>query len=288
MTRRDLRDLFLLSAFWGTSFLLIKWAGHDFPPVWVALLRSVFGAAVLLLVLWGRRLPLPPRSFWPTLTLLALLNNAFPWLMFALGEQTVSSSVASILNATTPLFTLLITVGLGESRPSLQLGLGVLLGLAGVALTVSGGLSGGQVSLVGALLILAAALSYGFGGVLGKKKAVGLTPLSLAAGQLLLSTLLLLPFAVFGAHPAHVGLQAWGAVAALGIFGSGLAYLLFYSLLARVSPTQASAVTYLLPIWGLLWGFLAGEHVGLTSLLGVAVVLAGVVLLNVPSLRRAS
>lgn len=288
MTRRDLLVLFLLSAFWGMSFLLIKWAGHDFPPVWVALLRSAFGTLVLLLVLWARRLPLPPRPFWPALILLALLNNAFPWLMFALGEQTVSSSVASILNATTPLFTLLITVGLGESRPSLQMGLGVLLGLAGVALTVSGGLSGGQASLIGVLLILAAALSYGFGSVLGKKKAAGLTPLSVATSQLLVSTLLLLPLAVFGAHPVHVGLQAWGAVAALGIFGSGLAYLLFYSLLARVSPTQTSAVTYLLPIWGLLWGFLAGEHVGLNSLLGVVVVLAGVVLLNAPPLRRAT
>lgn len=288
MTRRDVRDLFLLSAFWGMSFLLIKWAGHDFPPVWVALLRSVFGALVLLLAMTVTRTAFPPSRFWPVLTLLALLNNAFPWLMFALGEQTVSSSVASILNATTPLFTLLITVGLGESRPSAQMGLGVLLGLAGVALTVSGGLSGGQASLVGALLILAAALSYGVGGVLGKKKAAGLTPLSVAGSQLLLSSLLLLPFAAFGPHPADVSLRAWGAVAALGVFGSGLAYLLFYALLARVSPTQTSAVTYILPIWGLFWGALAGEHVGLASLLGVAVVLLGVVLLGAPPLRRAT
>lgn len=288
MTRRDVRDLFLLSAFWGMSFLLIKWAGHDFPPVWVALLRSVFGALVLLLAMTVTRTAFPPRRFWPVLTLLALLNNAFPWLMFALGEQTVSSSVASILNAATPLFTLLIALGLGDSRPSAQMGLGVLVGLAGVALTVSGGLSGGQASLSGVLMILAAALSYGVGGVLSKKKAAGLTPLGVATSQLLLSTLLLLPFAVFGAHPAHVGLQAWGAVAALGIFGSGLAYLLFYSLLARVSPTQASAVTYILPIWGLFWGALAGEHVGLASLLGVAVVLLGVVLLGAPPLRRAT
>lgn len=288
MTRRDARDLFLLSAFWGMSFLLIKWAGHDFPPVWVALLRSVFGALVLLLAMTVTRTAFPPRRFWPVLTLLALLNNAFPWLMFALGEQTVSSSVASILNAATPLFTLLIALGLGDSRPSAQMGLGVLVGLAGVALTVSGGLSGGQASLSGVLMILAAALSYGVGGVLSKKKAAGLTPLSVAGSQLLLSSLLLLPFAAFGPHPADVSLRAWGAVAALGVFGSGLAYLLFYALLARVSPTQTSAVTYILPIWGLFWGALAGEHVGLASLLGVAVVLLGVVLLGAPPLRRAT
>lgn len=280
MERRDLRDLLLLSAFWGTSFILIKWAGHDFPPAWVALLRSVFGALVLLLVLGVRRLPLPPRSFWPALALLALLNNAFPWLMFAVGEQTVSSSVASILNATTPLFTLLIGVGMREARPSGQVWLGVLLGLAGVGLTVSGGLSGGQASLAGVLVILAAALSYGFGGVLGKKKAAGLTPLSVAAGQLLLSALWLTPFALFGAHPTEVTVRGIAAAVVLGILGSGLAYLLFYSLLARVSPTQTTAVTYLLPIWGLFWGALAGEHIGLTSLLGVGVVLLGVVLIN--------
>ncbi|GAA5501546.1 hypothetical protein Dxin01_01278 [Deinococcus xinjiangensis] len=280
MTRRDYFDLFLLSAFWGISFLLIKFAGHDFPPVWVALLRSVFGTAVLLLALTWGRVGFPPRQYWPALLLVAVLNNAFPWLMFALGEQTVSSSIASILNATTPLFTLFIAFGLRESRPTLRVWLGVLVGLLGVMLTVSGGLQGGQASLAGVAMILAAALSYGLGGVIAKKTLSGLKPLSVATTQLLLSSLILLPFGVLGAHPAEVSLKAWASVIVLGVVGSGLAYLVFYNLLARVSPTQTTAVTYILPIWGLFWGALAGEHVGAGSLLGVVVVLAGLGLMN--------
>lgn len=280
MTRRDYLQLLLLSAFWGVSFLMIKWAGHDFPSVWVALLRSAFGVGVLLLAMTWQQVTFPPRALWPVLTLVAVLNNAFPWLMFALGEQTVSSNIASILNATTPLFTLLIAVGLRQSRPSRQMWLGVLVGLVGVALTVSGGLKGGEASLAGVLMILAAAASYGLGGVVAKNNTGGLKPLSVAASQLLLSTLILLPFALLGPHPDSVSWRAWGSVAVLGVFGSGLAYLVFYSLLSRVSPTQTTAVTYILPIWGLFWGALAGERVGLGSLLGVAVVLAGVYLMN--------
>jgi drug/metabolite transporter (DMT)-like permease len=280
VTRRDVFELFLLSAFWGISFLLIKWAGHDFPPVWVAFLRSVFGALVLVAALRLGRDARPPRSAWPVLVLVAALNNAFPWLMFAIGEQMVSSNVASILNATTPLFTLLIAWGLRDAQLHARMGLGVLLGLAGVAVTVLGGMQGGQASAVGVAVILMASLSYGVGGVLAKRTTAGLKPISVATSQLTLSALLLLPFAAFGPHPAEVSVRAWGAVAVLGVVGSGLAYLVFYRLLARVSPTQTTAVTYLLPIWGLFWGALAGEPITGLSLLGVAVILSGLVLMN--------
>lgn len=275
--------MFLLSAFWGVSFLMIKWAGHDFPPVWVALLRSVFGGAVLLLALGWRRERLPERRTWPLLALLALLSNAFPWLMFAVGELTVSSNIAAILNATTPLFTLVLSAAVGAAliRPATVLG--VLVGLGGVALTVSGGVSGGQASLIGAGVIGLASLSYGVGNVLAKSRVTALSPLGVAASQMIFSTLWLLPAAALGAHPQTLSAQGLIGVAVLGVFGSGLAYLVFYALLARVSSTQIAAVTYLLPIWGLFWGALAGESVSLTSLLGVAVVLAGLLLLNAPA-----
>lgn len=282
VTRRDAFDMFLLSAFWGVSFLMIKWAGHDFPPLWVALLRSVFGGAVLLLALAWRRERLPERRTWPLLALLALVSNAFPWLMFAVGELTVSSNIAAILNATTPLFTLLLAAAVGAARIRWATLLGVLVGLGGVGLTVSGGVSGGQASLLGAGVILLASLSYGVGNVLAKGRVTDLSPLGVAAAQMIFSTLWLLPAAALGAQPAGLSMQGLVGIAVLGVFGSGLAYLVFYSLLARVSSTQSAAVTYLLPIWGLFWGALTGEHVSLTSLLGVGVVLAGLLVLNAP------
>ena len=109
MGRRDLLQLLLLSAVWGASFILIEITGRSFPPAWVALLRLSFGAAFLWSVLWLRRRTLPPRRLIGTLLLVALFNNAIPFCLFALGEQTVPSGIAAVLNATMPIWTLLLT-----------------------------------------------------------------------------------------------------------------------------------------------------------------------------------
>lgn len=282
MTRRDALDMFLLSAFWGVSFLLIRLSGEVFPPVWVALLRSVFGAAVLLVALRLGRHSLPPARLWKPLLLVALFNNVIPWSFFAWGEQTVSSNIAAIINATTPLFALLIGLTLRDTRLSgLTLG-GVLLGMGGVALTVSGGLGGGHATLHGVVILLLASLGYAVATTIAKRTLGGLNPVGLATTQLGLSSVMLLPVALIGPAPAPLTVTALGAVAFLGVVGSGLAYLLYYGLLARVSPTQVTAVTYALPVWGLGWGALAGEPVGALSVLGVLVVLAGLGLINLP------
>ncbi|PNY80399.1 DMT family transporter [Deinococcus koreensis] len=286
MTRRDLSEMFLLSAFWGVSFLLIKWSGEAFPPLWVALLRSFFGALVLLLALRLGRHTLPPLRLWRPLLLVALFNNVIPWTFFAWGEQTVSSNIAAIINATTPLFALLIGLGLRERGLRGAQMAGVMLGLGGVALTVSGGLGGGHATPFGVLILALASLGYAVATTIAKRTLSGLNPVGLATTQLALSSALLLPLALLGAQPAAPDARAWGSVIFLGVVGSGLAYLLYYGLLARVSPTQVTAVTYALPVWGLGWGALAGESLGLWSLLGVAVVLSGLALINLPARPR--
>lgn len=202
MTRRDALDMFLLSAFWGVSFLLIRLGGEVFPPVWVALLRSVFGAAVLLLALRLGRHSLPPARLWKPLLLVALFNNVIPWSFFAWGEQTVSSNIAAIINATTPLFALLIGLTLSDTRLSgLTLG-GVLLGMGGVALTVSGGLGGGHATLHGVIILLLASLGYAVATTIAKRTLGGLNPVGLATTQLGLSSVILLPVALIGPAPA--------------------------------------------------------------------------------------
>jgi drug/metabolite transporter (DMT)-like permease len=286
MTRTDAFRLFLLSAVWGISFLLIKWSGEVFPPLWVALLRCVFGAAVLWLALRLGRHALPPAHLWKPLLLVALFNNVVPWTFFAWGEQSVSSNIAAILNATTPLFTLLISLGVRETAPSTRVILGVLLGLGGVGLTVAGGLSGGHASVLGVSVLAAAGLGYALATVVAKRTLGGLNPVGLATTQLSLAGLMLLPTALMGPAPAVLSSQAVLSVLFLGVFGSGFAYLLYYGLLARISSTQVSAVTYLLPIWGLFWGAVAGERVGLLSVVGVGVILVGLALLNLRFRRR--
>lgn len=279
-------QLLLLSAVWGVSFLLIRIAGDAFPPVWVALLRCSTGAVLIwtVLLVGGRKLP--PRRLLPWLLLVALFNNAVPFTFFAWGERTIPSSTAAVVNATTPIWTLLITLMVQRSHVTARMIVGVLLSFAGVVLVVMGHAandtsSAGRSGLIlGVALVVSASLAYGIATVMAKTKLRGLDPIGLATTQLSLASLMLLPVALAGPHPSGVHWPSIAAIATLGLVGSGIAYLLYYSLLAHVSATHVTAVTYLLPIWGLFWGWLAHEVIGWTALAGVAVVVGGLVLLN--------
>jgi drug/metabolite transporter (DMT)-like permease len=286
MRLRDMIEMFLLSAVWGASFILIKLAGDDLPPVWVAVGRLAFGSAFLWIALRLGGHKLPPLRLLPPLLIVAVLNNAIPFCFFPWGERTVPSSIAAILNATTPIWALLLGLVVGTARATRLTSVGVALGFLGVLGVVCGhatGIANGTSSggyLLGVLLIAAASFSYGAGAVLAKRWLQGVEPVVIATFQLTLAGLLLLPLAVFGPHPTALHLKSAIAVSVLGVLGSGLAYLLFFRLLATISSTRTVAVTYLLPIWGLFWGFIAGEEIRWTALAGVVVVLVGLILLN--------
>ncbi len=290
MTKRDSLELLVLSAIWGASFILIKLAGEAFPPSWVALLRLIAGAIVLWIALLAMKRPLPPRRILPSLALIAFLNNAIPFTLIAWGEQTIPSNLASVLNATTTLWGMLFAFLLGHDRLSPRMSAGVFLGFAGVALVVSAGQQKGEVQWLGVALVALGSISYAVATALAKTRLKGFDPLGLAVAQLSIGVLWMILPAALGPWPSRVTLQAVGAVSLLGIFGTGLAYLLFYGLLARLASVQVQAVTYILPIWGLFWGAVAGEAVGILSVVGVGVVLAGLILLRGPgqktSVRR--
>ena len=292
MRLRDMVEMFLLSAVWGASFILIKLAGDDLPPVWVAVGRLTFGSAFLWIALRLGGHKLPPLRLLPPLLVVAVLNNAIPFCFFPWGERTVPSSIAAILNATTPIWALLLGLVFGTARATRLTSVGVALGFLGVLGVVYGhatGIANGTSSggyLLGVLLIAAASLSYGAGAVLAKRWLQGAEPVVIATFQLTLAGLLLLPLAAFGPHPAALHLKSVLAVTVLGVLGSGLAYLLFFRLLATISSTRTVAVTYLLPIWGLFWGFIAGEEIRWTALAGVVVVLVGLILLNLKTEPR--
>lgn len=286
MKLRSVLEMFLLSAVWGASFILIKLAGDDLPPVWVAVGRLAFGSMLLWTVLALGRHKMPPLKFAGPLIAVALLNNALPFCFFAWGERTVPSSIAAILNATTPIWALLLGLATGSARATRLTAAGVVLGFLGVLGVVYGhssGIPAGTAAssfLFGVVLIAIASFSYGAGAVAAKRWLQGVEPVVIATFQLSLAGLSLLPLALFGAHPIALHFKSVAAVTVLGVLGSGLAYLLFFRLLATISPTRTVAVTYLLPIWGLFWGFVAGEEIRWTALAGVAVVLAGLLLLN--------
>lgn len=292
MKTRHMAQLLLLSAVWGASFLMIRIADSAFPPVWVGLLRSAMGALLLWVVLLAGGHQLPPRRLISWLVLVALTNNAIPFTFFAWGERTVPSSTAAVLNATTPIWTLLLTLTVTRGRASLNTILGVILGFAGVALVVNLPSAGdatvghGQSIWGGVCLIALASLGYGIATVIAKTKLRGMDPIGLATTQLSLSALMLAPVALAGPLPSHIRLPSILAVMVLGFAGSGLAYLLYYKLLAQISATQVAAVTYLLPLWGMFWGSMAHEAITPLSLVGVAVVIAGLILMNRPTTPR--
>jgi drug/metabolite transporter (DMT)-like permease len=292
MNRRDVFQLLLLSAVWGASFLLIEISGRSFPPAWVALLRVSFGAAFLWTVLNLKGRSLPPRRLIVPLLLVAFFNNAIPFTFFALGERTVPSSIAAVLNATTPIWALLLTLAVQSAKPNRFITAGVLLGFTGVLIVV---FSHGEdparygdaaAFFRGVVFIALASLGYAIATVIAKVKLKNLDPIGLATTQLSLAWLMLFPFAMLGAHPTAIHSGSIFAIILLGVAGSGLAYLLYYDLLTRVSSTHVVAVTYLLPIWGLFWGYVAHEPIRWTAFVGVAIVISGLVLLNMTSLDK--
>ena len=285
MKLRDILQLVLLSAIWGASFLLISIAVRSFQPAWVALLRLTFGAAFLWIVLLTRGRRLPPLRLMVWLLLVAFFNNAIPFALFPLGERAVASNVAAVLNATTPIWTLLLGMGfLGKKAEGGTLP-GVLLGFLGVVLvvfshTATAANSSRHDYLLGIGYIALASAAYAIATVLAKSKLVGLDPIGLATSQLSLALLMIIPVALLGPHPGRIAAGSLAAAVTLGIVGSGFAYLLYYTLLDRVSSTRVVSVTYLGPIWGLFWGKLAHETINAGAYIGVAIVIAGLVLLS--------
>jgi drug/metabolite transporter (DMT)-like permease len=294
MHLKSVLQILLLSAAWGISFLMMRIALPDFPPAWIALLRCALGASLLWLVLTFGGFRLPPRRLLPWLLTVALLNNAVPFSLFAWGEQWVPSSIAAVLNATTPIWTLLLAASVERRMPRRTTGAGVLLAFAGVIAVVAThandaapaavGVAAHGSLAIGAAAIGAAAICYAVASLVAKTRLRGLDPIGLATTQLSLASLLLLPVALGGARPVDWGaLAPLGAIAVLGFVGSGIAYLLYYRLLAEISATQVVAVTYLMPVWGVFWGTLAHEAIGTATMAGAAVTVAGLVLLNLPA-----
>jgi drug/metabolite transporter (DMT)-like permease len=286
MKTKFVLQILLLSALWGVSFLMIRIAGDSFPPLWVALLRSTLGAVLLWTVLRLGGKQLPPRRLLPWLLTVALFNNALPFTLFAWGERTIPSNVAAVLNATTPIWTLVLTMAIHRTRAALLTIAGVFLGFGGVLVVVAGHAgdpaaehaAGGV--LRGTIVISLAALAYAIATVIAKAKLQGLDPIGLATTQLSLAGLMILPLALAGAHPSSLHLAPIAAITVLGFAGSGFAYLLYYHLLSQVSATHVAAVAYLLPLWGLFWGLFAHESIGLVTCIGVAITIAGLILLN--------
>ncbi|TCO65450.1 DMT family transporter [Actinocrispum wychmicini] len=271
----------LLALLWGSSFLWIKLALRSFSPGQIALGRIILGAAVLFALTYAGRKRLPRgRRTWAYLTVAAFFGSALPFFLFGLGEKTIDSGLAGVLNATTPLWALLIAVVFRMERNLFSLKmLGLLLGFVGVLVIFAPWQAHGLASW-GSLAVLAAAASYAVAYTcIGRAMTgSGVAPIALSAGQLLIGTgmsALMLPIDGFG--PITIQPVSALAVLILGLFGTGFAFALNYRLIADVGAVTATSVGYLLPVVSVLLGAVAlHEAITVRVVIGMVVVLVGV------------
>ncbi len=282
-----------LALLWGSNFLWIKIALRGLSPGMLVFVRLTLGALIMVAVLAakGERLPRSPRV-WGHLAVAAVSACVVPYLLFAYGERQVDSSIAGVLNATTPLWTVLIAMAVGLEQRSTPLKLaGIAVGFLGALVIFEPWRLGSQVMSWGGAACLLAAFAYAVSFVYMVRFLVprGLSPLTLAAAQLLASSVLSgLALPLLGHQVLHPRTDALIAAVVLGLLGTGLAYLVNYELLAASGASATASVTYLLPIVAVALGALVlGESLSLHVVAGTAVVLAGVAATRIdPTSRR--
>jgi len=280
MQARDYRDLFLLAAIWGSSFLFMRLSVGDFGPF--ALVEIRLGAAALfLLAVAAARGSL--GAFWSNLrhiSVVGIFAAGLPFLLFNVAAQTVPASIMAVINAMTPLFGALIArLWLKEALSNLRI-LGLGLGFTGILLLVWKDLSfeaGGMG--FGVLAVLGASLCYAYAACYTTRFLKGVDPLAMAAGSVTVAAIAMLPLALYTWPAAPVPMTSWGAALSLSLLCTGLAYLIYYGLIDRVGASRSITVTFLVPLFGIFWGaIILHEPVGLRMLGAASVVLLGTLL----------
>lgn len=290
-TRLDWLLFLVLGFMWGSSYLFIKIAVDSFGTFTLIALRLVIGVAFLWVAfrLNGTSLP-RERRIYGHLIVMALVNITIPFALITWAEQSVDSALAAILNATVPLFVIVIAPMFLHDEPIRTNGVvGLAIGFIGVVLLVSPGLMSATGDLAGSIALLGSSLAYALGNVYSRRNVRGLAPLIPAVFQVSIAFVIVATLALVLEHPwtARPDIGDWFSVVWLGVFGSGAAYILYFRLLGRWGATRTSLVAYLLPVYGIVLGFLVlNEPIDLTLIAGTALIIAGVALVNGPWGRR--
>lgn len=275
--------LIALSVLWGGSFFFNGVAVKELPPFTIVVCRVTLAAITLLLVMrvMGLKMPMD-RQTWTAFFAMGMLNNVVPFSLIVWGQVHVASGVASILNATTPLFTVVVAHWLTRDEKMTAPRLfGVIVGLIGVAMMIGeDAFRALGVNILAQFAILAAAISYAFAGVYGRRfRAMGVTPIATATGQITASSIVLIPVMAFVEQPWTLpppSLEAMGALVGIAILSTALAYILYFRILAAAGATNLLLVTFLIPVSAILLGVLVlGEVLLLKHFIGMAFIGVG-------------
>ena len=281
MSRRHVAMLAGLAAVWGSSFMLIEVALDDLDPgvlIWGRIALSALTLALVAPLVHRGSVARDLRAHLAPVALLGFANTALPFLLIAWGQQYLDSGVAAILNASSPLFTVLLALGLFRSERVTGWRLaGFLAGFVGVGLVVGGEPSGGGNAVAGSIAVLAASALYAFGALYAGRRLGGVAPVVVALGSSATATLFTLPVAVVQLPDDRFTWDAVAAVVALGVPATGLALLVYYALIAGAGASRAILVTYLVPALAVMYGAVfLDEPLTAVRIGGLALVLAGV------------
>ena len=283
MNRGDWAILLVLAAIWGGAFLFIGVAVRHVPPLTYVWLRVTIAAAAMWIYVKARGVDVGlPRQVWGAIVLLAVLNNALPFALFGWGQTHIASGLASILNATTPIWGVVVAhFFTHDERMSPRKAVGVLLGFGGVATMIGPSLlSNLGSSALAQLACVTASLSYALAAVWARRfKRIGVSPLSVTTGQLTAGALIMLPLSMIVDRPwthAFPPLSAWAAITALALFCTALGYVLYFRLIDHAGATNALLVTLLVPPVAILLGSLfLGEQLAPQDFLGLGLIAFG-------------
>jgi drug/metabolite transporter (DMT)-like permease len=267
----------LVSAIWGSSYLLIKVALHDLSAEAIVFGRVALGAVVLLPIAWRAGALRGLRPYLGRLALVALLQITAPVWLIALGEQWIGSALAGLLNGTVPIFIAVFAFVVDRSERATGVRVaGIALGFAGVALVLGVDVRLGVWTLVGAACLIGSSIGYALGPLYAKRHLADLPPVGIVAALTGLATLYTLPGLLLAPPRRLPSLEATTAVAALGVVGTGLGFLLYYRVMQRIGPGRASVIGYLVTAFAVVYGVaLLGEHVGVAGVAGLGLIVAG-------------
>jgi drug/metabolite transporter (DMT)-like permease len=283
--RRDWYLLILLSVLWGGSFFFAGVAVRELPPLTIVLARVAFAAILLTPVMWAHGTRFPSTiAGWKPFFVMAVLNNVIPFSLIVIGQTMIASGLASVLNAMTPLFTVLVMAAFGEEALNARRVAGAILGLLGVVILRGQQLDHSLAQTIGILLCLGAALSYGFAGLWGRRKLSRIAPLTAATCQLVCSSVMMLALAAAIEWPRGLhmpGAATWWSLLGFAALSTALAYIVFFQILVRSGATSVMLVTLLIPITAILLGhFVLGEALKGREIAGALVIGSALILMD--------
>lgn len=279
MVIKDIISLLVLAGIWGGSFIFMRVAAPEFGIYVLVAIRTLLATAVLLPLLMLTGSIKEIKRHWLAIALVGLANTAVPFVLFNYSSLHLEAGVNAILNATAPMFGAIVAwLWLGDKLTKSAI-VGLVIGFFGVAVISQQKVGTGDISFIPILTALFATLGYGIAASMMKKWLQGVKPLVVATGSQAMASVMLAPFALATLPEVMPSMNAWLNAIALSIGGTGIAYILYFKLIADIGPSKAITVAYLVPLFGIIWGILfLQEHLTSQTILGGVLVLLGVAL----------